>query len=54
MLMRLIKLYIAISLDGKIAKPDRDVSWLDELPKPDHSDYGYAEFLSSVDTTPVS
>ena len=49
--MRLIKLYIAISLDGKIAKPDGDVSWLDELPKPDHSDYGYAEFLSSVDTT---
>ena len=49
--MRKIKLYIAVSLDGKIAKPDGDVSWLDELPKPDHSDYGYADFLSSVDTT---
>lgn len=49
--MRKIKLYIAISLDGKIAKADGDVSWLDELPKPDHSDYGYSDFLSSVDTT---
>ena len=49
--MRKIKLYIAVSLDGKLAKPNGDVSWLDELPKPDHSDYGYAGFLSSVDTT---
>lgn len=49
--MRKIKLYIAVSLDGKIAKPDGDVSWLDELPNPDHLDYGYADFLSSIDTT---
>jgi dihydrofolate reductase len=49
--MRKIILYIAISLDGKIAKPDGDVSWLDELPNPDHLDYGYADFLSSIDTT---
>jgi dihydrofolate reductase len=49
--MRKIKLYIAISLDGKIAKPDGDISWLDELPNPVHLDYGYADFLSSIDTT---
>lgn len=49
--MRKIKLYIAVSLDGKIAKPDGDVKWLDEFPNPDHLDYGYAEFLNSIDTT---
>jgi len=46
--MRKIKLYIAVSLDGKIAKPNGDVGWLDEF---SNLDYGYADFLSSIDTT---
>lgn len=49
--MRKIKLYIAISLNGKIAKPDGSVEWLEVIPKPDDSDYGYAEFYDSVDCT---
>jgi len=49
--MRKIKLYIAISLDGKIAKPNGDVSWLDEVLNPDKADYGYEEFIDSIDAT---
>lgn len=49
--MRKIKLYIATSLNGKIAKSDGDVAWLESMPNPDGIDYGYAEFCNSVDTT---
>ncbi len=49
--MRKIKLYIATSLDGKIAKPDGSVEWLESIPNPDNNDYGYAEFYKSIDTT---
>lgn len=49
--MRKLILYIAISLDGKIAGPEDDVKWLEELPNPDKSDYGYHDFVQSVDTT---
>lgn len=49
--MRKVKLYIAISLNGKIAKPDGSVDWLDAIPKPTDSDYGYSDFYNSVDTT---
>ncbi|MEQ9405317.1 MAG: dihydrofolate reductase family protein [Cyclobacteriaceae bacterium] len=49
--MRKITAYLAISLDGKIAKPDGDVSWLDEIPNPENSDFGYKAFYSSIDTT---
>ncbi|HKJ40782.1 MAG TPA: dihydrofolate reductase family protein [Sunxiuqinia sp.] len=49
--MRKIKLYIAASLNGKIARPDGSVDWLEAIPVPQGSDYGYAEFLDSVDTT---
>ena len=49
--MRKVKLYIAISLDGKIAKPDGNLDWLHNVPNPDKTDHGYAAFLSAVDTT---
>ena len=49
--MRKIKLYIAISLNGKIAKLDGSVEWLESIPVPDGSDYGYADFYNSIDTT---
>ena len=48
--MRKIILYIACSLDGYIAKSDGSVDWLDEIPNPEKSDYGYAEFYNSIDT----
>ena len=41
-------LYIAMSLDGYIAKPGDDLSFL-ELVEKDGEDYGYSDFISSVD-----
>ena len=49
--MRKIKLYIAISLNGKIAGADGSVDWLENIPNPEKTDYGYADFFNSVDTT---
>lgn len=49
--MRKIKLYIAISLNGKIAKADGSVQWLEDIPNPEQSDYGYFAFYDSIDTT---
>jgi dihydrofolate reductase len=43
--------YIASSVDGFIATPTGDVSFLEELqpPNPDEGDLGFAKFLASVD-----
>jgi dihydrofolate reductase len=41
--------YIAASLDGYIATPDGGVEWLNGIPNPDQTDYGYAEFMSGID-----
>jgi dihydrofolate reductase len=49
--MRMLILYIATSLDGFIARSDGRVDWLDTIPNPNQLDYGYADFLASVDTT---
>jgi dihydrofolate reductase len=46
---RKMVMYIAMSLDGYIAKPDDDLSFLDSV-QLDGEDYGYGEFISSVDT----
>ncbi len=48
--MKKIKLYIAVSLDGYIARPDGDIEWLTGYPNPSNSDYGYKDFLTTVDT----
>ena len=42
-------LYIACSLDGYIAKPNDDLSFL-SMATADGEDYGYEEFINSVDT----
>ncbi len=47
--MRTLILYIATSLDGYIAKPDDDLSFL-KLVEKEGEDYGYAEFTANVDT----
>lgn len=43
--MRRVKLFIACSLDGYIARPDGGIDWLFS-----DGDYGYREFYASVDT----
>ncbi|MGC3977118.1 MAG: dihydrofolate reductase family protein [Paludibacteraceae bacterium] len=46
---RKLVLYIASSLDGFIAKPNDDLSFLG-LVKKEGEDYGYEDFISTVDT----
>jgi dihydrofolate reductase len=47
--MRTLSLFIATSLDGYIAKPNDDLSFLKSVEK-EGEDYGYAEFTSTIDT----
>ena len=47
--MRKISLFIATSLDGYIAKPNDDLSFL-KLVEKGGEDYGYAEFVDKIDT----
>jgi dihydrofolate reductase len=57
--MRKLKLYIAGSMDGFIAGPNGEIDWLDAPDVEINSttgtgpgeDYGYGEFLASIDTT---
>ncbi len=49
---RNVILYIAMSLDGYIAKPDDDLSFLSIVQK-EGEDYGYTDFIDSVDTVIV-
>lgn len=46
---RKVILYIATSLDGYIAKPNDDLSFL-SIVEQEGEDYGYADFIKSVDT----
>ncbi|NTU72073.1 MAG: dihydrofolate reductase [Coriobacteriia bacterium] len=41
--------YIATSIDGFIADAEGGIDWLTQIPNPDGSDYGFAEFMSGVD-----
>jgi dihydrofolate reductase len=50
MFMRKVKLYIAISLDGFIARKNGALDWLECIPNPNQLDYGYQAFYDSVDT----
>ncbi len=49
--MRKVILYIAMSLDGKIADADGGVDWLEQIPNPEGNNYGYNALLDQVDTT---
>lgn len=49
---RKVILYIAFSLDGFIAKPDDNLDFLNLVQK-ENEDYGYFDFISTVDTVIV-
>lgn len=49
---RKVILYIATSLDGYIAKPNDDLSFL-SIAEQEGQDYGYAEFIKTVDAVIV-
>ncbi|RKD90465.1 dihydrofolate reductase family protein [Mangrovibacterium diazotrophicum] len=46
---RKLILYISCSLDGYIAKPNDDLSFLSQVQK-EGEDYGYHDFVSTIDT----
>jgi dihydrofolate reductase len=46
---RKVIVYVAASLDGIIAGPDGDISFLSQVEK-EGEDYGYAAFINTVDT----
>lgn len=49
--MKKIKLYIAASLDGYIARHDGDLDWLiEDYPITPDCNYGYNDFFESIDT----
>jgi dihydrofolate reductase len=49
---RKLFIYLAMSLDGYIAKEDGDISWLDKY-LVEGEDYGYSNFINSVNTVIV-
>ena len=48
----MVSVYIAVSLDGRIARNDGGLDWLAPM-QIDGEDYGYAEFLAGIDNGPV-
>jgi len=49
---RKVILYIAVSLDGYIAKPNDDLGFL-SIVEQEGQDYGYADFIKTADTVIV-
>lgn len=44
-----ILIYIATSIDGFIADADGGIDWLENIPNPDHSDFGFSDFVARID-----
>lgn len=43
------KVYVAVSLDGYIARKNGSIDWLSDIPNPEGSDFGFSEFINSID-----
>lgn len=41
--------YIAQSLDGFITDKEGDIDWLNDIPNPEDSDFGFNEFMNRID-----
>jgi len=41
--------YIGKSLDGFIAGKDGDLQWLNDIPNPENSDFGFSAFMERID-----
>ena len=48
--MSKIKLYIATSIDGYIARKNNSLDWLYAMENPNNIDHDYGDFLSEIDT----
>ncbi|NDV81622.1 dihydrofolate reductase family protein [Bacteroides sp. 51] len=48
--MKKIILYIASSIDGRIAEKDGSVDFLSQYPITEENNYGYNEFIAGIDT----
>jgi len=44
-----ISVYIAMSIDGYIARENGDLDWLENIPSNSNEDYGFKDFMNSVD-----
>ena len=46
--MKKVRLFIACSLDGYIARENESLDWLDAIPNPKKSDFGYGDFIAGI------